>query len=73
MATLFWYCREFEKNHPGLAVKITDGITETDIPPAHKIVIYRILQEALNNVAKHSRADQVTIASGPGTTAWNLL
>jgi signal transduction histidine kinase len=61
VATLFWYCREFEKHHPGLAVKITDGITETDIPPAHKIVIYRILQEALNNVAKHSRADQVTI------------
>ena len=61
VATLDWYCREFEKHHPGLAVKIADGISEAEIPPAAKIVIYRILQEALDNVAKHSRASQVTI------------
>ncbi|MBI5606443.1 MAG: PAS domain S-box protein [Deltaproteobacteria bacterium] len=61
VATLDWYCREFEKNHPDLAIKITNGIAETDIPPEAKIVIYRILQEALNNIAKHSRADRVTI------------
>ncbi|MBI4767589.1 MAG: ATP-binding protein, partial [Deltaproteobacteria bacterium] len=60
-ATLDWYCREFAKNHPGLVVKITDGIAETDIPPAAGIVIYRILQEVLDNAAKHSRADQVSI------------
>jgi signal transduction histidine kinase len=61
VATLDWYCREFGKSHPGLAVQIKDGVTEAEILPAAKIVIYRILQEALNNVTKHSRADRVDI------------
>ena len=36
-------------------------ICEEQIPERLKIIIYRILQEALNNAAKHSRADTVTI------------
>jgi signal transduction histidine kinase len=37
------------------------GIQENDIPSPLKTVIYRILQEALNNVAKHSQADLVQL------------
>lgn len=61
VATLDWYCREFRKKHPGLNVKISHEITEAEILREAKIVIYRILQESLNNVAKHSRAGRVTI------------
>jgi signal transduction histidine kinase len=32
-----------------------------DLPPAVKLSLYRITQEALNNVAKHSRATQAAI------------
>jgi signal transduction histidine kinase len=32
------------------------------VPPSLKIVIYRISQEALNNIVKHSKADQVTLS-----------
>ena len=36
-------------------------IQEIDIPSPLKTVIYRILQEALNNVAKHSGASQASV------------
>lgn len=61
LATIDWYCRDFEKNHPGLTVERQDGLAENEIPSSAKIVIYRILQETLGNVAKHSQARHVTI------------
>jgi PAS domain S-box-containing protein len=61
VATLDWYCREFEKNHSGLAIERKNDLTESEIPASAKIVIYRILQETLSNVAKHSQANHVII------------
>jgi signal transduction histidine kinase len=35
---------------------------EHEVPGSLKILIFRILQEALNNVAKHSEADTVNLS-----------
>ena len=35
---------------------------ENDIPENLKVVIFRVLQESLNNIAKHSGADLVKIS-----------
>ena len=58
------FCRGFEEVHD--VIRITRDITvdETDIPQELKIVIYRVLQEAMNNIARHSRADQVRLSLG---------
>jgi len=61
LATIDWYCREFEKNHPGMTIERQDGLAENEIPSSAKIVIYRILQETLSNIAKYSRATRVTL------------
>jgi signal transduction histidine kinase len=37
------------------------GDSAPEPPPAVAVTVYRILQEALNNVAKHSLAEQVTV------------
>ena len=61
LATINWFCRDFQNVYAGIRIKPEIDIQEGDIPSLLKTVIYRILQEALNNVAKHSRADLVQL------------
>ena len=61
-ATISWVCREFQKNFPGIHCDHETLVEETDIPESLKTVIYRIIQEALSNVAKHSGADSTSLA-----------
>jgi PAS domain S-box-containing protein len=61
LATITWFCREFQKVYASIRIKIETDIQEDAIPSALKTVIYRIMQEALNNVAKHSSADLVQL------------
>ena len=60
------YCAEFEKTYSSVRIKRAFDVEENDIPKPLKIVIFRILQEALNNVAKHSRAKNVEVSIRKG-------
>jgi signal transduction histidine kinase len=62
LATVAWLCRVFQATYSTVEIKREIDAEESDIPNPLKIVVYRILQEALNNVAKHSGADMVTIS-----------
>jgi PAS domain S-box-containing protein len=62
IATISWFCREFEKLYSGLSIEKQINVHEKDVPDNLKIVIFRILQEALNNVAKYGKADLVRVA-----------
>jgi PAS domain S-box-containing protein len=62
LATISWFCREFQKIYSVIRIKQQIGVQEHEIPGPLKTVIYRILQEALNNVAKHSEADVVRLS-----------
>ena len=62
VATLEWYCREFGANHPGLGIEKNVGLPEDEVPASAKIVIYRVMQEALGNVTKHSQASHVSLS-----------
>ena len=56
------YCAKFESLNPGIRVEREITAQERNIPKGLKIVIYRILQEAMNNVSKHSRARSVKVS-----------
>ncbi len=62
VATLEWFCREFQKIYPGRHIEVEAGIKEEEIPEPLKIAVFRIIQESLNNIAKHSKADWVGLS-----------
>ena len=62
LATISWFCREFEGVYSDIRIEREIDLEEEDVPDPLKIVIYRVMQEALNNVAKHSRTKAVRLA-----------
>jgi PAS domain S-box-containing protein len=54
-------CRELKDTMRGLEVHWTTDVEERDVDEALKIHVFRIVQEALNNVIKHSKARNVWI------------
>ena len=61
LATLNWFCREFQKTHPAIRVETKIDAQEDEISNPVKTVIYRVLQEAFNNISKHSQTALVNI------------
>jgi signal transduction histidine kinase len=61
VATLNWFVREFKKVNPDIQLITKFSIQEDQIPATIKTVIYRITQEALNNISKHSKAKVVNL------------
>ena len=51
-----WFCREFQKTYSHIRVESRLDISEDEIPDSLKTVLYRLSQEAMNNIAKHSQA-----------------
>ncbi len=62
MATFSWFCREFQSVYTTIRIDKELTLTEDEVPDHLKLVIYRILQESLNNIAKHSHSDHVHIS-----------
>jgi PAS domain S-box-containing protein len=55
-------CRELETIYPAFTVEKQIRIEEDEIPERLKIVLFRIVQEALTNAGKHSDGDTVSIS-----------
>ena len=62
LATLAWFTREFEKIYFSIHIEKQIDVEEQEIPPPLKTVFFRIMQEAMNNISKHSKADVVRLS-----------
>lgn len=62
LATLSWFCRRFQTIFPGIRIEQKIDIKEDEVPDSLKTVIFRITQEALNNAAKHSKANLLSLS-----------
>ena len=62
LPTITWSCREFQSTYPGIRLETKIEIEEEKVRPLLKTTIYRVMQEALKNVAEHSKADLVHLS-----------
>src|SRR5215472_521277 len=57
------FCNDFSRQY-GIATKLVHEGDVKRIPETLCFTLFRVLQEAMSNVAKHSGADQVTVTLG---------
>jgi PAS domain S-box-containing protein len=62
LATIGWFTREFQKVYSHISIEKEIQIEEPEIPAALKTSLFRIMQEAMNNIAKHSKGDFVRLS-----------
>jgi signal transduction histidine kinase len=60
VAALEWQARRFEQ-HTGVRCRFLGPADDVSLPAASAIVVFRVCQEALNNVAKHANAASVDV------------
>ncbi|MFW6271677.1 MAG: PAS domain-containing sensor histidine kinase [Desulfosalsimonas sp.] len=61
LATITWLCRELNFFYQNIRIVEQIDILEEEIEEPLKIVIYRIIQEAMNNAAKHGRPKTIEL------------
>jgi signal transduction histidine kinase len=59
-AALSWYARQFSES-TGIRVSLSDDGSADGLPDSHKTSLYRIVQEALTNCARHAEAHSAQI------------
>jgi signal transduction histidine kinase len=60
--TIGWLTQEYQKAYGHIQIRIQVEVLEKEIPEVLKVVIFRVLQEALNNFARHGRGNLVELS-----------
>lgn len=61
IAAMNWFCREYRKTYSPISIENQIGMSEDEVPDSLKTPIFRICQEAMNNIVKYSQASLVNL------------
>jgi len=67
-----WQARQFSK-HTGIPVNVDVNGLQEPLPEQHRTCIYRIVQEALTNCARHARAKTIEVAIEGSLSAVSIM
>jgi signal transduction histidine kinase len=67
---LQWQAREFSRRSGVPVELLLDG--DLEVPDEHRTCVYRIVQEALTNAARHARAKSIRVTLHGGGEALSL-
>lgn len=59
--TMKWYIEDFKKSRPNILINFQEMGFKRRLASNFEIALYRIFQESINNILKHSKADQIDI------------
>ncbi len=62
LITIQWLCRTFQSDFPALKLEQELDINEHEISEIQKVSIFRIIQEAFNNISKYAQADKISLS-----------
>jgi len=62
VTTIGSFCKSFQQIHKSIFIKQLIVAEEGDIPEDLKIVIYRVMQESLHNIAKYAETELVELS-----------
>ena len=71
--TINAFCRELREFYPHIQLDYELEILEDEIPDAIKIVIFRVVQEAMTNAVRHGRGTLAKISLGRGSDRIELM
>jgi PAS domain S-box-containing protein len=60
LAAIKWYSGDFS-NRTGIATQVSGDKADIDLEPSVEKILFRLVQESLNNVAKHAQASRAEI------------
>lgn len=61
LPTINWFCREFERIHPGTLIEQEITLQENEVPAPLKIVIYRVIESAFKKIEQQSKSIQARL------------
>jgi two-component system sensor histidine kinase UhpB len=61
LAAIKWYCGDFS-NQTGITTHVSGDKDEQRLDPSVERILFRLVQEALMNVAKHAEAKRVVVS-----------
>ncbi len=62
VAAIDWLCRDFEKAFTRIHIEKELDVAPDEVPEPLKIVLFRVIQDILANIARHSGAQRATVS-----------